>query len=378
MGESEYRVKSGDTLSSIARRHFVSVEQIARLNGLGDVNVIRAGQVLKIPRPDAVTRVSRPSQVIHRVLAGETLGGIALRYHVTVDALREANRIEDIHRIAIGHRLRIPVAPKEASKDAWAQQSQKGGEPRSSTGSASVQNQGAWTITRDDGTVLFTLKPGPNETQTRRMTVKTLYAEGIQWFEPLADKYRELLSVEAACQLAGTKAHAAFKHFTWKQIIDFAVVDRWAISFASGNAGDWKASAQGGAGYLIVSIEGMPYWADAIGQIPFAVDTFKANLESSGDANKAILQTIETGMEYGDGSIVGSTEDYSNAYDNFMILRGALWAAANHTVTKKVSKSWLGERTTITVQYTPKDQKPLTTSISKSDLQAHGVWLKRK
>ena len=47
-GATRYKVKSGDTLSSIAARFNVTVKKLKTLNGLTD-NVIRVGQVLVIP-----------------------------------------------------------------------------------------------------------------------------------------------------------------------------------------------------------------------------------------------------------------------------------------------------------------------------------------
>jgi LysM repeat protein len=46
----EYRVKSGDTLSGIARQHQVSVDALSRLNGLSDLHHIQPGQVLAMKR----------------------------------------------------------------------------------------------------------------------------------------------------------------------------------------------------------------------------------------------------------------------------------------------------------------------------------------
>lgn len=45
---SSYKVKKGDTLSSIARSHGLSVTRLRKLNGLGKSNTIRSGQVLKL------------------------------------------------------------------------------------------------------------------------------------------------------------------------------------------------------------------------------------------------------------------------------------------------------------------------------------------
>lgn len=46
---TNYTVKSGDTLSAIARRYGVTAQQIATANGITNVNLIRVGQTLAIP-----------------------------------------------------------------------------------------------------------------------------------------------------------------------------------------------------------------------------------------------------------------------------------------------------------------------------------------
>lgn len=46
--KSTYKVKKGDTLSSIARSHGLSTTRLRRLNGLGSSDKIRSGQVLKL------------------------------------------------------------------------------------------------------------------------------------------------------------------------------------------------------------------------------------------------------------------------------------------------------------------------------------------
>ncbi|SEN73627.1 LysM peptidoglycan-binding domain-containing protein [Lihuaxuella thermophila] len=52
--ESEYRtvtVKKGDTVYRIARKYGTTVKSIAKLNGLNNPSLIRAGQVLRLPLP---------------------------------------------------------------------------------------------------------------------------------------------------------------------------------------------------------------------------------------------------------------------------------------------------------------------------------------
>ena len=45
----DYKIRHGDSLSSIAARHGVKAKEIAAFNGIRDFNKIRAGQVIKVP-----------------------------------------------------------------------------------------------------------------------------------------------------------------------------------------------------------------------------------------------------------------------------------------------------------------------------------------
>jgi len=48
-GEGTYKVKSGDRLGDIAAAHGTTISHLARLNGISNPNLIRAGQVLVVP-----------------------------------------------------------------------------------------------------------------------------------------------------------------------------------------------------------------------------------------------------------------------------------------------------------------------------------------
>lgn len=45
-----YMIQRSDTLSKIAKKYHTSVSAIARLNGITNINLIRAGKTIKIPR----------------------------------------------------------------------------------------------------------------------------------------------------------------------------------------------------------------------------------------------------------------------------------------------------------------------------------------
>ena len=45
----KYTVKKGDTLSRIAREHGTTVSELAAINNIKNVDIIRVGQVLTLP-----------------------------------------------------------------------------------------------------------------------------------------------------------------------------------------------------------------------------------------------------------------------------------------------------------------------------------------
>ena len=77
----------------------------------------------------------------------------------------------------------------------------------------------------------------------------------------------------------------------------------------------------------MVTIEGFPYWTDAIGQIPFSVDMMTDYLEEGLNINVSIRKTIELGMKYGNGKPINPEKDKTNSYDNHMILKACLWTS---------------------------------------------------
>jgi len=97
-----YTVKSGDSLSLIAQRFDMTLDELKSLNNLSS-NTIQIGQVLMLPGGEPI-RISE-----HTIRSGETLSEIAARYSVSLASLRAANNLSN-DRILVGQVLKIPTS----------------------------------------------------------------------------------------------------------------------------------------------------------------------------------------------------------------------------------------------------------------------------
>ena len=110
-------VEDGETLSTIAEAHGLSVAELAALNGIDDPDRIYAGQVLTLG--EGGPAVAPPSGRIHVVEAGDTLSGIAEYYGFTLEELLLLNGLSDADYLYEGQWLALPVshyAPRPVSR----------------------------------------------------------------------------------------------------------------------------------------------------------------------------------------------------------------------------------------------------------------------
>ncbi len=106
-----YIVKKGDVLGTIAEKFNVSVSAVKSVNSM-NTDLIRIGELLRIPKPAALARsdirTNANGEVIYRVKKGDILGTIAQKYDVSVSAIKSANVLYS-DMIRVGQKLRIPV-----------------------------------------------------------------------------------------------------------------------------------------------------------------------------------------------------------------------------------------------------------------------------
>ena len=116
-----HRVRRGETLRLIAGRYGVTQHQLQVWNRLGKTTKVRSGQRLRVSAPDVAVRTKARAAKraapdagagaghSHLVRPGETLAGLARRYGVSVQALREANGLSEDATLRRGARLKIPA-----------------------------------------------------------------------------------------------------------------------------------------------------------------------------------------------------------------------------------------------------------------------------
>lgn len=121
-----YTVKSGDTLSAIAKRYDTTVNTIASLSRLSNPNLIYVGQVLTIKGGNAAQSVthkqtnSQSSQsstanasrqatsvATYTVKSGDTLSGIAAKFGTSYKTLAAINNISNPNLIYVGQVLNL-------------------------------------------------------------------------------------------------------------------------------------------------------------------------------------------------------------------------------------------------------------------------------
>ncbi len=137
--DRDYRVRRGDTISTIARRFEVSINELVAINGLRSRNRIRIGQKLKLPddgrsaRPRqqaapvaSVASIDVPDSGRYTVRRGDTISRIATRFGLSESQILEINRLRNRNRIYVGQTLNLrrptskPVASDEPHPDAVA------------------------------------------------------------------------------------------------------------------------------------------------------------------------------------------------------------------------------------------------------------------
>ena len=101
--EVTYVVKKGDSLYKIAQNYNTTVSKLKELNNLSS-NILSIGQILKIPTSN---KTNSSNYITYKVVSGDSLYSIAKKYNTTVNKLKELNNLTS-NLLSIGQILKIP------------------------------------------------------------------------------------------------------------------------------------------------------------------------------------------------------------------------------------------------------------------------------
>ncbi|MCT4351183.1 N-acetylmuramoyl-L-alanine amidase [Vibrio splendidus] len=111
---SQHKVSRGESLSVIASKYGTSTQTLMKFNNLKSSS-LAIGQVLKIPSSASGSSSSsavKTKTITHTVKSGEYLGKIASRYKVRVADIKRENRLKS-ETLRVGQKLRITVEVKD-------------------------------------------------------------------------------------------------------------------------------------------------------------------------------------------------------------------------------------------------------------------------
>ncbi len=107
-----YTVQSGDTLGEIATRFGVSLDALVALNHIADPSLLEVGQVLLLPAADATVgdaTLDTIATILVQAQPGETLTMLAKRYAQTPSLLAVLNGISETQRLFPEQAIRLPL-----------------------------------------------------------------------------------------------------------------------------------------------------------------------------------------------------------------------------------------------------------------------------
>ncbi|HMQ09916.1 MAG TPA: LysM peptidoglycan-binding domain-containing protein [Oligoflexia bacterium] len=163
---TKHRVRSGEALSTIARKYRVPYRSIMRINNMNSTR-IRAGQLLVIPqkrgsvysgsqtsakKSSSVTSNAQrqvPASGQYKVKSGDSLWSISRKFSVSVSQLRQWNDIQNSRTVQIGQNIYVQSPGVVSGQKQTAQNDSNGGQW---IYYQVKQGDSLWSIAREHGT----------------------------------------------------------------------------------------------------------------------------------------------------------------------------------------------------------------------------------
>ncbi|MCD6251307.1 MAG: LysM peptidoglycan-binding domain-containing protein [Psychrobacter sp.] len=133
---TNYKVKAGDTLIGIANSVGVSPTELAAVNSnFGAKARLQRGQTIKVPASkELVDRQLNDKEVSYKVKSGDTLTGVAKRYNIGLSDLAAANNLTTNSNLILGRTITIPASGSAAVASSSTQSNSSSASTASSNG----------------------------------------------------------------------------------------------------------------------------------------------------------------------------------------------------------------------------------------------------
>ena len=160
---TSYKVKSGDTLIGIANSIGISATELAAVNSNFDAKArLQRGQTIKVPASkELVDRQLNDKAVSYKVKSGDTLTGVARRYNIGLSDLASANNLNTNCNLILGRTITIPASGSVASTSTSSQSSSSASSSSSSASSGTkLSNTESYKVKSGDGLIALARRFG--------------------------------------------------------------------------------------------------------------------------------------------------------------------------------------------------------------------------
>ncbi len=104
--EEVHKVAEGETITSIAKKYGYTKEEIIELNNFKSADYLYLGQIIKLPSRQS-SSIAIKAKSYHIVKEGETLSKIAFKYKLPLDDLVTKNNLKDPNNLPAGTKLSL-------------------------------------------------------------------------------------------------------------------------------------------------------------------------------------------------------------------------------------------------------------------------------
>ncbi len=117
----EYELVDGESLGTVGLEYEANIFDLKEWNDLECIHEVGPGDVVEVWVEPEDESNSGPDPVAHQIQQGDTFGGVAQRYGVTVAQLRSWNPNVDPRRLQLGDTLLLHVPAEGGDPVSWGQ-----------------------------------------------------------------------------------------------------------------------------------------------------------------------------------------------------------------------------------------------------------------